>query len=82
MWKFKEINFQVVDVMTERTPNGYSMVYFKAINSDKVRDIMQIKIMNVCLDDNICVRELMEHRYEQELNKIDKKSGLKMGDIL
>ena len=82
MWKFKEINFQVVDVVTERTPNGYSMVYFKAINSDKVKDIMQVKIMNVCLDDNICVRELMEYRYEQELNKIGKKFGLKMGDIL
>ena len=82
MWKFKEINFQVIDVITERTPNGHSMVYFKAINSDKVKDIMQIKIMNVCLDDNICVRELMEYRYEQELNKIDKKSGLKVGDIL
>lgn len=79
--QFTSIPFQVVDIVSERTPNGYSMIYFKAIDGE-IDELMQIKIMNACVNDKVCVRELMEERYRIELSKKNDDSKLKVCDIV
>lgn len=79
--QFTSVQFQVVDIVSERTPNGYSMIYFKAIDGE-INELMQIKIMNACVNDKICVRELMMERYFKELDKKKDNTKLKVGDVV
>ena len=84
MSRFTETNFKIIDIITEKSIGGYSLVKFTVVEEDIIDYVMTVKIKNNFVNNREVLRSSMEMEYNKNLSQVlmGHKKVVEVGDII